>query len=129
MERQTVSTDRAPKAIGPYSQAVKAESSRLVFCSGQISIDPETNSFVEGDIRRQTEQVLTNLKALLEAAGSSLKQAVKITAFLRNMEDYTAFNETYARFFGEDAPARAVVEVSGLPKSALLEMDAVAILD
>ena len=126
MRRQIVSTDNAPKAIGPYSQAVTVETPRLVFCSGQISIDPATGDLVEGDISRQAEQVLRNLNAVLEAAGSSLEQSIKITVYLKNMEDYAAFNGVYAAFFKSDPPARAVVGAAQLPKDALVEMDAIA---
>lgn len=129
MKRRAVTTDKAPGAIGPYSQAIKLEASGLIFCSGQISIDPKTNHFVAGDIIEQTERVMTNLQAVLEAAGSGLAQAVKMTVFLKNMGDYSAFNEAYAGFFEGDAPARAVVEISGLPKGALLEIDAIAAID
>ena len=126
MRRQVVSTGNAPKAIGPYSQAVTVEASSLVFCSGQISIDPATGDLVKGDVRRQAEQVLKNLNAVLEAAGSSLDRSIKITVYLKNMEDYAAFNTAYAASFKSDPPARAVVEVAQLPKDALVEMDAIA---
>jgi 2-iminobutanoate/2-iminopropanoate deaminase len=126
MRRQIVSTDNAPKAIGPYSQAVTVEAARLVFCSGQISIDPATGNLVEGDIRKQAEQVLRNLNAVLEAAGSSLERSIKITVYLKNMEDYAAFNSVYAAFFKSDPPARAVVGAAQLPKDALVEIDAIA---
>lgn len=126
MRRQIVSTDNAPKALGPYSQAVTVEAPRLVFCSGQISIDPATGDLVQGDIRKQAEQVLRNLNAVLEAAGSSLERSIKITVYLKNMEDYAAFNSAYAAFFKSDPPARAVVGASQLPKDALVEMDAIA---
>ncbi len=128
MRRQIVSTDNAPKAIGPYSQAVKVEATRLVFCSGQISIDPATGDLVQGDIREQAEQVLGNLNAVLEAAGSSLERSIKITVYLKNMEDYAAFNSVYAEFFKSDPPARAVVGATQLPKDALVEIDAIATL-
>ena len=128
MRRQIVSTDNAPKAIGPYSQAVTVEASSLVFCSGQISIDPATGDLVKGDIRKQAEQVLRNLNAVLEAAGSSLERSVRITVYLKNMEDYAAVNSAYAEFFKSDPPARAVVGAAQLPKDALVEMDAIAIV-
>jgi 2-iminobutanoate/2-iminopropanoate deaminase len=128
MKRQIVSTNKAPGAIGPYSQAVTVEATRLVFCSGQISIDPATGNLVEGDIRKQTEQVLRNLNAVLEAAGTSLEKSIKITVYLKNMEDYAAFNGVYAAFFESDPPARAVVGAVQLPNDALVEMDAIATL-
>ncbi len=128
MKRQTVLTDNAPKAIGPYSQAVIADGSRFVFCSGQIPMVPATGQLVEGGIRRQTLRTLRNLRTVLEAAGSDLARTIKITVYLKNMEDYSAFNEAYEELIGSDPPARAVIEAARLPKDALVEMDAVAVI-
>src|SRR5258708_2311674 len=107
-------TDRAPRAIGPYSQAVRAGD--LVFASGQIPIDPTTGEFVAGGIAEQTEQVLRNLRAVFEAAGMTMKQVVKITVFLVDMDDFTAMNEVYGRFFAVEPPARSTVQAARLPR-------------
>lgn len=120
-----VSTTDAPRAIGPYSQGVKAGG--FVFVSGQVAIDPATNKMIEGDIRAQTERVLKNVTAILEAAGSSLDQVVKTTVFLKNMEDFVPMNEVYATFFASEPPARATVEASKLPKDMLVEIEAIAL--
>jgi 2-iminobutanoate/2-iminopropanoate deaminase len=122
-----VQTDNAPAAIGPYSQAVKANG--MVFCSGQIPINPGTGEFVPGGVREQTEQVLKNLSAVLEAAGSSLDQVVKTTVFLADMKEFAAMNEVYAQFFSGVAPARATVAAAGLPRDARVEIEAVALLN
>ena len=123
--KEIISTENAPGAIGPYSQAVKA--GNMIFCSGQIPIDPKTGEFVSDDVAEQTEQVLRNLNAVLEAAGSSLNNVVKTTVFLADMNDFVAMNEVYARFFSENKPARATVQVSALPKGANVEIDAIAV--
>ncbi len=120
-----VSTDRGPKAIGPYSQAVKANG--FLFVSGQIALDPKTNQFVEGDVARQTERVLENLKGIVEAAGSSLDRAVKATVFLKDLSDFAAMNEVYGRYFPADPPARATVEVARLPRDARIEIDLIVL--
>ena len=120
-----VSTTDAPRAIGPYSQGIKAGG--FVFVSGQVAIDPATNKLIEGDIRVQTERVLKNVSAILDAAGSSLDQVVKTTVFLKNMEDFVPMNEVYATFFGAEPPARATVEASKLPKDMLVEIEAIAL--
>jgi 2-iminobutanoate/2-iminopropanoate deaminase len=125
--REIIATDRAPRAIGPYSQAVRA--GNLVFASGQIPIDPATGEFVAGGIAEQTEQVLRNLSAVLEAARSGLSQIVKTTVFLADMNDFTAMNEVYGRFFGENPPARATVQAARLPRDAKVEIEAIAVLD
>jgi 2-iminobutanoate/2-iminopropanoate deaminase len=125
--KDRVQTDNAPKAIGPYSQAIKANG--LVFASGQIPLDPETMQIVEGGIREQTERVLTNLSAVLRAAGTSLDKVVKTTVFLADLSDFTEMNETYGRFFGEAAPARSTVEVSRLPRDVKIEIDVIALAD
>jgi len=125
MKRETVQTDQAPAAIGPYSQAVKAGD--MVFASGQIPLNPSTGEMVDGDIRDQTRQCLKNLQAVLEAAGSGLGKVVKTTVFIVRMEDFPLVNEAYGKFFPDAPPARACVEVSALPKGAQVEVEAVAL--
>lgn len=120
---EMISTKRAPAAIGPYSQAVK--SGNMVYTSGQIALIPETGEFLNGDIQTQTRQVLSNLKAVLEAAGSSTGRVVKTTCYLKNMSDFAAFNELYAEHFAHK-PARSCIEAASLPKGALVEIEAVA---
>jgi 2-iminobutanoate/2-iminopropanoate deaminase len=122
--KERVETDSAPKAIGPYSQAIR--SGGLIFASGQIPLDPQSGQIVEGDIAVQTERVLSNLKAVLEAAGSSLERIVKTTVFLADLNDFGGMNETYARFFPGVPPARSTVEVARLPRDARIEIDAIA---
>ena len=124
--RQRIQTEKAPAAIGPYSQAIKAGG--LVFASGQIPIDPETGEFVAGGIAEQTERVLKNLAAVLEAAGSGLDQVVKTTVFLADMQEFSGMNEVYATFFSEPPPARATVAAAGLPRGARVEIEAVALV-
>lgn len=122
---QKISTEKAPAAIGPYSQAVAAEN--LLFVSGQLPIDPTTGAFAAGDIAGQTRQSLTNLSRILEAAGSSMEKVLKTTVFIQHMDDFAAMNEVYAQFFvGETLPARSAVEVAKLPKGALVEIEAIA---
>ncbi|HEY0004152.1 MAG TPA: RidA family protein [Pyrinomonadaceae bacterium] len=123
--KQIIGTDKAPAAIGPYSQAVRALG--LVFASGQIPLDPQTGQFVAGGISEQTEQVIRNLTAVLEAAGSSLESVVKTTVFLADMEDFAAMNEVYGRYFKEDAPARSTVQAARLPRDARVEIDVIAL--
>jgi 2-iminobutanoate/2-iminopropanoate deaminase len=122
--KQTVHTDQAPKAIGPYSQAIKADP--FVFTAGQIAIDPATGSLVKGDVAVQTKQVLENLKAVVEAAGTTLSNAVKVTVYLTRTEHFKPMNETYAQYFTREPPARTTVFISTLPMSALVEIDVVA---
>ena len=122
---EVVSTDNAPGAIGPYSQAIKANG--LVFCSGQIPIDPATGSFVSDDIAEQTVQVFKNLTAVLEASGSGLAKVVKTTVFLADMNDFTAMNEVYAQYFVENKPARATVQAARLPRDAKVEIECIAV--
>ena len=124
--KETISTENAPGAIGPYSQAVKA--GNMVFCSGQIPIDPNTGEFVSGDVAEQTRQVLKNLNAVLEAAGTNLNNIVKTTVFLADMNDFTAMNEVYAEFFSENKPARATVQAARLPRDARVEIDCIAVV-
>jgi len=123
---EAIATDRGPKAIGPYSQAVRANG--FVFLSGQIPLDPNTQLVVEGDVAAQTERVLENLKGVVEAAGSSLQHVVKTTVFLSDMNDFAAMNEVYSRYFTAHKPARSTVEVSRLPKDVRVEIDLIALL-
>ncbi len=123
--REAVSSNEAPAAIGPYSQAIKANG--LVFCSGQTPMDPATGQVVSGGIAAQTERVLNNLAAVLEAAGTSMDKVVKTSVFLKDMNDFAAMNEVYGRFFGKQPPARSTVEVARLPKDVLVEIEVVAL--
>lgn len=123
--REIISTEKAPGAIGPYSQAIKA--GNFVFCSGQIPIDPVTGEFVSHDVTEQTEQVLKNLIAVLEAAGTSLANVVKTTVFLADMSDFAAMNEVYGRYFNDNKPARATVQAARLPRDAKVEIECIAI--
>lgn len=124
MKREAVRTNKAPKAIGPYEQAIKADG--MVFTAGQIPLDPKTGNIVEGGITAQTRQVLENLKGVLEAAGSSFDRVVKATVFLKNIADFGAVNEVYAEYFGASKPARSTVAVAELPRGALVEIDLIA---
>jgi len=124
--KQVISTEKAPSAIGPYSQAIRI--GNLVFCSGQIPIDPETGEFVSGGIKEQTEQVLKNLTAVLESAGATLQNVVKTTVFLADMNDFAAMNEVYARFFSDNKPARSTVQAARLPRDAKVEIECIAII-
>jgi len=121
---ETVATDRGPKAIGPYSQAVKANG--FVFLSGQIALGPKTQQVIEGSAALQTERILANLKAIVEAAGSSLTRAVKTTVYLTDMNDFAAMNEVYGRYFPKHPPARSTVGVARLPRNARVEIDLIA---
>jgi len=123
--REVISTGGAPKAIGPYSQAIRAGG--FVFTSGQVAIDPATQQVIAGDVAAQTDRVLKNLTAILQAAGSSLEQVVRCTVFLKNMGDFGAMNEVYGRYFKQAPPARSTVEVARLPKDVLVEIDAIAL--
>jgi 2-iminobutanoate/2-iminopropanoate deaminase len=125
MDRKTVQTDKAPKAIGPYAQAIKANG--FIYTAGQIALDPQTGNLIEGGVTAQTRQVLENLKAVLEAAGSSFDQVVKATVFLRHMSEFPAMNEVYAEYLGNAKPARATVGVAELPRGALIEIDLIAL--
>ena len=124
MQKNIISTNKAPQAIGPYSQAVRFEN--LLFVSGQIPIEPESGEILKGNIKEQTQQILENLNSILTAGGSSLNNVLRITIFLTNLEDYAAVNETYAQFFDESQPARSTVQVSRLPMNVLIEIDAIA---
>jgi 2-iminobutanoate/2-iminopropanoate deaminase len=121
---KSVSTDGAPKAIGPYSQAIVADG--WVFCSGQIPLDPASGEVVQGDISAQTDRVMKNLTAVLQAAGASLGAVVKTTVFLADMADFAAMNEVYGRHFGEHRPARATVAAAGLPRGVRVEIECIA---
>ena len=123
--KEVVSTEKAPGAIGPYSQAVKAGG--MIFCSGQIPIDPATGEFVEGGVAEQTDQVFKNLIAVLEAGGSSLDGVVKTTVFLADMNDFAAMNEVYAKYFDSNKPARATVQAARLPRDAKVEIECIAL--
>jgi 2-iminobutanoate/2-iminopropanoate deaminase len=124
--REVISTDGAPKAIGPYSQAVRAGG--LLFTSGQVAIDPATQQVISGDVAAQTDRVMQNLAAILQASGSSLEQVVRCTVFLKNMGDFAAMNGVYGRYFKQAPPARSTVEVARLPKDVLVEIDAIALV-
>ncbi len=123
--KEIVSTDKAPGAIGPYSQAIKGGG--MVFCSGQIPIDPVTGEFVSDKVAEQTEQVLRNLSEVLRAAGTSLDNVVKTTVFLADMNDFSEMNEVYGRFFNENKPARATIQAARLPRDSRVEIDCIAI--
>ncbi len=124
MSKDVIATSQAPAAIGPYSQAIR--SGPWVFVSGQIPLDPATGKIVEGDIAAQTERVLKNLGAILEAAGAGLAQVVKTTVYLRDLNEFARMNEVYARYFADQPPARATVEVARLPRDVQVEIDAIA---
>jgi 2-iminobutanoate/2-iminopropanoate deaminase len=119
--KEIISTEKGPKAIGPYSQAIKANG--FIFTAGQIALDPATGQVVEGDVARQTVRVFENLKAIVEAAGSSLDHAVKATVYLSDMGDFAAMNEVYGRYFSQNPPARSTVEAARLPRDVRVEID------
>jgi 2-iminobutanoate/2-iminopropanoate deaminase len=123
--RDVISTKDAPQAIGPYSQAIRANG--FVFVSGQVAIDPATQQVISGEVAVQTDRVLQNLSAILKAAGSGLEKVVRSTVFLKNMSDFTAMNEVYGRYFNAAPPARSTVEVARLPKDVLVEIDVIAL--
>lgn len=123
--RDAIATKDAPQAIGPYSQAIKANG--FIFTSGQIAFDPATNQIIQGDVAAQTERVLKNLEAILKAAGSGLERAVRTTVFLKNMGDFAAMNEVYGRFWKSAPPARSTVEVARLPRDVAVEIDVIAL--
>jgi 2-iminobutanoate/2-iminopropanoate deaminase len=122
--RDVILTDRGPKPIGPYSQAIRANG--FLYVSGQVALDPKTGEMAGGDIQQQTERTLENVKGILEAAGSNLHQVVKTTVFLKDMNDFAAMNEVYAKYFTLAAPARSTVQVARLPKDALVEIEVIA---
>jgi 2-iminobutanoate/2-iminopropanoate deaminase len=123
--REVISTQDAPQAIGPYSQAIKANG--FIFVSGQVAIDPATQQVIAGDVAAQTDRVLKNLTAILKAAGSRLENVVRSTVFLKNMGDFAAMNEVYGKYFSSAPPARSTVEVARLPKDVLVEIDVIAL--
>lgn len=124
--KDVVLTDKGPKPIGPYSQAIKING--LIYLSGQVALDPRSNEFLGGDIAQQTERVMENVKAILEAGGSNLNHVVKTTVFLKDINDFAAMNEVYGRFFKAAPPARSTVQVAKLPKDALVEIEVIASL-
>jgi 2-iminobutanoate/2-iminopropanoate deaminase len=126
MDKQIIHTDKAPAAVGPYSQAVR--SGNMLYTAGQVAIDPAVGKLIDGDITAQTHQVLRNLTAVLEAGGTGLGHIVKTTVFLQDMADFAAMNAVYASFFGPNPPARSTVAVAGLPLGAMVEIEAVAII-
>jgi 2-iminobutanoate/2-iminopropanoate deaminase len=126
MKKETISTDKAPKAIGPYEQAIRI--GEFVYASGQIPLDPTTGNLVEGDVKVQTRRVMENLKAVVEAAGSSFDHVVKATVFLKNIGDFAAMNDIYAEYLGAAKPARSTVAVAELPRGALVEIDLIALV-
>lgn len=126
MEKITIQTNQAPAAIGPYSQAVRV--GNLVFTSGQLPVNPATGELVTGDIQEETRQCLENVKAILEAAGTSLENAVKLTVFIKDMDQFGKINEVYGTYFPKDKPARSCVEVARLPKDANVEIEAIAVI-
>ncbi|MFZ0212632.1 MAG: RidA family protein [Candidatus Acidiferrales bacterium] len=123
--KEVISTQHGPKAIGPYSQAIRANG--FIFISGQVAFDPATGQLVEGDIAAQTDRVLQNLKGIVEAAGSMLDKTVKTTVFLKDMNDFAKMNEVYSRYFSANAPARSTVEVARLPRDVRVEIDLIAL--
>jgi 2-iminobutanoate/2-iminopropanoate deaminase len=123
--RDVIATAQAPQAIGPYSQAIRAQG--LIFTSGQVAIDPATQQVIAGDISAQTDRVLKNLAAVLQASGSALEKVLRCTVFLKNMGDFAAMNEVYGRYFKNAPPARSTVEVARLPKDTLVEIDVIAV--
>lgn len=126
MKHEVIHTDKAPKAIGPYSQAVKA--GNMLFVSGQVPFVPETMEIVEGDVKAQTAQSLKNVQAILEQAGLDFSHVVKSTVFIKDMNEFAQINEVYAEFFGENKPARACVEVARLPKDVKVEIEVIAVI-
>lgn len=127
INRKIINTKTAPSAIGPYSQAIKFNN--LIFVSGQIAINPDSNEFVNGNIASQTKQVIENIKAILESAGSSLEKILKVTIYITDMKDFDSINIVYSEYFNSSLPARACIEVSNLPRGAKVEMDAIASVD
>lgn len=127
IKKEVVIADQAPKAIGPYSAGVKV--GQFVYTAGQLGIDPQNGEFVQGGITEETRQALMNLKAVLEAAGTTLESVVKTTVFLRDMNDFSAMNEVYGEFFTKDYPARSAVQVARLPKDGAVEIEAIALLE
>lgn len=128
MARETIQTEKAPKAIGPYAQAVKVDCGKMIFCSGQIPLDPKTGEMIEGDIAAQTRQVMENLREVLAAGGATFENVVRCNIFLADMNDFGIVNEVYGEYFPENPPSRATVEVARLPKDARVEIDCIAVI-
>ena len=126
MQKKVVQTDKAPKAIGPYSQAIRTEA--MIYTAGQTGLEPATGELIAGGLEEQTRQVLNNIRNVLEAAGSSLEHVVKTTVFLKDMNDFAKMNSIYAEYFGENPPARSTIAVAALPKGGLVEIEAVALI-
>lgn len=126
MQKKVIYTHKAPKAIGPYSQAIRTEA--MIYTAGQTGLEPSTGELIAGGVEEQTRQVLNNIRNVLEAAGSSLEQVVKTTVFLQNMNDFAKMNAIYAEYFGENPPARSTIAVAALPKGGLVEIEAVALI-
>lgn len=128
MARETIQTEKAPKAIGPYAQAVKVDCGKMIFCSGQIPLDPKTGRMIEGDIAAQTRQVMENLREVLAAGGASFANVVRCNIFLADMDDFGTVNEIYGQYFPENPPSRATVQVARLPKDSRVEIDCIAVI-
>jgi len=128
MAREVIHTDHAPKAIGPYSQAIKVDAGKMIFCSGQIPLIPETGEMIQGGIVEQTQQVMKNLEAVLAAAGATFANVVRCNIFVQDLNDFGTVNEIYGRSFPNDPPSRATVQVARLPKDSLVEIDCIAVL-
>lgn len=128
MARETIQTEKAPKAIGPYAQAVKVDCGKMIFCSGQIPLDPKTGEMIEGDIAAQTRQVMENLREVLAAGGATFENVVRCNIFLADMNDFGIVNEVYGEYFPENPPSRATVQVARLPKDARVEIDCIAVI-
>lgn len=128
MAREVIHTDDAPKAIGPYSQALKIDAGKMIFCSGQIPLIPETGEMVEGGIVEQTRQVMENMKAVLAAAGATFEDVVRCNIFVKDLNDFGTVNEIYGQYFPKNPPTRATVEVARLPRDSMVEIDCIAVL-
>ena len=128
MARETIQTEKAPKAIGPYAQAVKVDCGKMIFCSGQIPLDTKTAEMIEGDIAAQTRQVMENLREVLAAGGATFENVVRCNIFLADMNDFGIVNEVYGEYFPENPPSRATVQVARLPKDARVEIDCIAVI-
>lgn len=130
MQKDIIYSKNAPEPIGPYSQAIKLtmDSGKILYTSGQVAIDPKTGNFISGGIKEQTRQVIENLKALLNEAGTEINKVIKTTVFLKDMNDFTVMNEIYSEYFGDSKPARSTVEVARLPKDALIEIEVIAVI-
>lgn len=128
MAREVIHSDQAPKAIGPYSQAIRVDAGRMIFCSGQIPLDAATGEMLQGDVAAQTEKVMQNLEAVLAAAGATFANVVRCTIFLTDLNDFAVVNEVYGKRFPHQPPARATVEVSALPRGSKVEIDCIAVI-